>query len=198
MIVVYTKYDAATAVLNDCAIEFVRQAGTLAPRVLGPSKSSAQRVQQSLGQLQKIAFFFFGHGKLGRMALFAQDQKPAVDATNLSLLQDRLVCATCCHSAEILANAVVSHGSTLLGYSGPLVIPLPTQYHNAFRHSVLAGPLKLVAGASAADAAMATTEEFNLQADTLIRGPVPDRVMASYVFRKNALAVRLAGPDRIV
>jgi hypothetical protein len=197
MLVVFTQYDPVTAVLSQIARDFVSGYGSQVSLVLGSPESDAAAVQQLLNSQEGVAVLFFGHGCPVPASLIAQDRQAAIHAGNLHLLQDRLICAFACHSWEILQADAGSHGYSVLGYEGPLQVPLRPKYYDGFRRCLFAGPQLLLAGKLVQEASDAAAAEFEAMATQLIQEPaVADKVMASLVFRPNSRAARWAGLNR--
>jgi hypothetical protein len=203
MLVVYTSYDAVTGILGRVAQDFANENPKF--EVLadsGSGLSTNHRISDSVGidQLlrarQRVALFFFGHGCPTPAALIGQDRLAAIHDKNLDLLQGRVVCAVACYSWNILQGDAGSRDYSLLGYAGPLQVPLLPQYYDRFRSCLLAGPKLLLTGHDSEGASNAAAQEFERVAIQLIMGPVLDQVMATMVFRPNAKGVRFAGNSR--
>jgi len=197
MLVVYSDYDDAMAILEKCAKRFVAEGTARIPRVLGPPKTTAIDVEHALAEPEKLAVFFFGHGVLGSLSLMAPDRNPAIHARNLHLLAERVVCATACFSWEILRAGVQPHDYTVLGYQGVLNLPLDCKYHPRFVDCALAGPLQLLKGETTAKARELCSRSFEQAAVELVAsGSVTDAMIASLVFRKAAVGIRVEGRNR--
>jgi hypothetical protein len=95
MILAYTYYDVDSNVLKGFALELLE----LLPKkqqyqLLKPRKTStAANIQKVLLSTPDAPFFFFGHGKQTPGSLIGQDERNAIDQTNLKLLENRLVFA---------------------------------------------------------------------------------------------------------
>jgi hypothetical protein len=197
MLVVYTQYDAVTEVLSQIAKDFVSHYRSQVSVVLGNPESEAAAVQQMLSSHERVAVLFFGHGCPVPASLTAQDRQAAIHGGNLHLLKDRLICAFACHSWEILQADAGSYGYSVLGYEGPLQVPLLPKYYSGFRLCLFAGPELLLAGKLLQEASDAAAAEFEAMATQLIQqAGVTDKVMASMVFRPNSRAARWAGSNR--
>ncbi len=199
MLVVFSNYDDATEILNKCATRFLQKATDRVCRSLGPPAATASAIELALTENQRVAVFFFGHGDLQTLSLMAHDKEPAIHPRNLKLLAERVVCATACFSWEILNNGAQAYDFTILGYKGILNLPLDFKYHESFVECVLAAPLQLLGGATARAARSEGAEVFEQVALRLVSsGSVGDAMVASLVFRKAALAMRVEGQDRTI
>src|SRR5271156_3269109 len=196
MLVIFTGYDQVSEVLKDCALQLIKKANGRLTLKLGPPYSDSTRVNQTLMAQRKVTLFYFGHGELPPKGLVAQDMKPGIYAKNLALLKNRLVFATSCYSAQSLPAAAEKHGATVIGYRGQMMVSFREKDRKLQKACVLSAALSLLAGNDAATAIKAATDAYNSAADRFIRGNAEDSVIASAVYRVNAQAVELAGPNR--
>lgn len=196
MLVIFTNYDQVSAVLQDCALQLVKEVNGSLTVKLGPPHSDSRGVQETLRESKNVALFYFGHGELPPKGLVAQDMKPGIHSKNLDLLKNRLVFATSCYSAQSLAAASKRHGATVIGYRGEMMVSFRGKDRKLQKKCILAAAMSLLAGNDAATAVKAAMNAYSDAAQKLIMGNVEDSAIASAVYQTNAQALELSGPNR--
>lgn len=191
MIVSYSNTDRETNVLECIAKTFVILAQASVTHHLG--RADGVKIRETLTSEPRRPFVFFGHGGSKTIGLKAHDGSYAVDASNCDLLQNRLVFAICCHSANGFAQAAQAFGATVAGFDGYLVVPALWPYRFDLETCILAGLERLLKGETAGQAVAASVAEFRETARRLFATMDADNVSAAAAFRMNAMAHRLVG-----
>lgn len=201
MLIAYTHTDADSNLTKSFALSFLELAGTRGNLILKPRTSSnASSIRNGLKSNATMPFFFFGHGqddpnRTPQYYLEGQDLQPALDETDGTLLQDRLVIAICCYGLDALTNTAKPHmyNATVLGYQGPLELAQEAPYVFDLEDCLLAGLKELQAGKTANDALQATQTAYANVIARLRNGSFTDRLNYRQVFDPNSKGVGIAG-----
>lgn len=188
MIIMFTDYDDETGVLAGYAQQFTAELGGLVSDLLcPPGRANASHAESVLAS-NPAPFFFFGHGT--KAGPTAQDGATIEFNKVPHLLSRRIVCATCCESADVLENAMKMHETSGVGYAGDVYLFFEAPYSQLLQECLLASPRALAQGQSPSDAGRRAQNEFIILAQQLIKGPIEDQLYATFL-KMNADRVRV-------
>jgi hypothetical protein len=155
---------------------------------LPPPLPDAVAIAQALSAHPGRSFYFFGHGGPPQQYGFLGNcGNPAVEPSTVALLAKRVVAAVCCYG-EWVSNYAKAHQFEMVGYTGPLHVPLTSPYIAQMEPAALAGPRHLRSGGNAQGAAGVSRNEYAKLAQRLHSGSARDRFAAT-VIAANASAV---------
>ena len=188
MIIMYTDYDDVTGVLAGYAQQFTSEFADQLSTLLSPPHEADAIHAESVLAANRAPFFFFGHGT--KAGLTAQNLA-IIDFNQVPhLLSERLVCATCCESAEVLENAMKNHKASGIGYAGVVYLFLEAPYSRLMQECILASPRALARGQSPSQAGRGARDEFDRLARELIKGSIEDQLYATFL-NMNANRIRV-------
>jgi hypothetical protein len=197
MIVVSTAHDPTSNILDRYAQTLVRRVNAKVPHYLGPPNGSiASAIRTILTQRRGEPLFFFGHGTDTPPSLIAQDLLPFIDLSSCHLLENRLVCATCCHALNGIGSEAKRHRATILGYRGEFYVPLTEISAASMEDCALTGASTILGGGDTTVATQKAASAFrNLAQDLYAHLDTTDQILGVFM-DLNADAAGFEGQNR--
>lgn len=200
MYITSTNHDAVTSILENVAYAFVAVAGNgVTMHLHSQTPSDAASVHRALTNGSgSEPLLMFAHGTAIPPEILAQDQLPAIDARNQSILANRCVFAFACQSSVTLATAARNHNAAVVGYSDALMVPLQKRYSQLFRDSLLRGAELLVSDSTktTVDAENEMKATYQRVERQLLSGSTGDMILLLLAFQPNNQRLTRLGPAR--